>query len=231
MRPTTGHVKRAHAILQKRDVESVQTELRIVLVVAALGLGASTQDTDTAKAVSLAMDELTRSMRIPRDALVVVDATTAEWRDSALGCPKRGMVYQAVMTSGHVVTLRSGIDRFVVHVGAGRAVICGSAARASATPAATSKLPVSDATVGLKRAEEARADLAKHLGVAADSIVIDFFKPTTWPDNRLGCPGTPPASRVEVRGFSIQLSARGKSYEYHSDATNPPTRCSILSRH
>lgn len=179
------------------------------------------QEETLASAILLAKEELHRSSRVARESMVLVGSSAAEWRDSALGCPERGSVYAPVVTSGYVIKMRAGAELYSVHVGAGRAVICALTAQGGAD----AKLSSSDAVVGLKRAEEARVDLAKQLDVPASSIVIEWFRPATWPDARLGCPGEAPASRASVRGFLIQLSSRGKKYEFHSDATNRPRRC------
>jgi len=133
---------------------------------------------------------------------------------------------RAVLGAGATLALwerdAAAYGRLAVHVGAGRAVVCQAA---SPVAGAGSKLSSSEAVTGLKRAEEARADLAKTLGVPSASIVIDFFRATMWPDSRLGCAGEAPSPAGSVRGFLIQLSSGGKTYEFHSDATNRPRRC------
>jgi hypothetical protein len=187
--------------------------------------GQTPDDKTVDRAVALARTELSRLTRVAAESIALVGATATEWRDSSLGCPQRGVVNTPVITAGYLVRLRAGAEQYDVHVGAGRAVLCGAASPIAGTG---SKLNSSDAAVGLKRADEARADLAKALGVARASIAIDFFRATTWPDSRLGCGGDTPASTSlpgSVRGFLIQLSSGGRTYEFHSDATNRPRRC------
>ena len=158
---------------------------------------------------------------------MLVSITDAVWRDSSLGCPARGNVYTQVMSSGYRVTLSLQGTPYVVHVGQGRAVVCGNAAGAvkrvppppsDASAARESKLPSTSAVAGLKLAEQARADLARKLGVEKDAVTINFFRPAEWPDASLGCPAEGQMYTQQLtKGFTIELASAGKNYEYHSD--------------
>jgi hypothetical protein len=196
--------------------------LRILLIGAVTLAGQATDDKIVDRAVALARTALSRSTGVPSESIALVGVTATEWRDSSLGCPQRGAAYSPVIIAGYLVRLSTGTGQFAVHVGAGRAVVCQAA---STVAGAGSKLSSSEAVTGLKRAEEARADLAKTLDVPSASIAIDFFRATMWPDSRLGCAGEAPSPAGSVRGFLIQLSSGGKTYEFHSDATNRPRRC------
>jgi hypothetical protein len=78
---------------------------------------------------------------------------------------------------------------------------------------------------GLKLAEQARADLAKKLGVEKDAVTINFFRPATWPDASLGCPVEDRMyAQQQTKGYTIELAADGTTYEYHSD-TNHVVPC------
>ena len=77
------------------------------------------------------------------------------------------MVYAPMITAGYRVTLGVGRDRFVVHATPDRAVVCGKP-RAPGGDARDAKLPPADAVVGLRLAEQARADLASRLRVGKD---------------------------------------------------------------
>jgi hypothetical protein len=179
------------------------------------------------------MAELGRVLGVAEAALMLVEAVPAQWRDSSLGCPERGKVYTAVTTPGFRVTLSAGRGRYSMHVAAGRAVLCGTPPRGDARDG---KIARPGAAAGLQRAEQARAHLATRLKLRPDQIVIDVFRPTTWPDARLGCPSAgdaPPAPQAQsskaapspepppqpTRGFLIELSAAGTKYEYHADLT------------
>jgi hypothetical protein len=169
------------------------------------------------QAIDVARTELARALGVDPASLALVDAREREWRDASLGCPQRGVVYAQVVTPGYAMTFRSGTARYSMHVGGGRAVRCGTPIRGDARDG---KIVRGGALEGLKMAEQARADLATRLGVPTDQVTIDFFRPTTWPDERLGCDTTDtPPSPQPTRGFVIQLSSGGKTYEYHSDVT------------
>jgi len=178
-------------------------------------------------AIALAKTTLTREVGAGAENAVLVSITDAVWRDSSLGCPQRGNVYTQVMTSGYRVTLSLQGTPYVVHVGQGRAVVCGNAAGAvkrvppppsDASAARESKLPSTSAVAGLKLAEQARADLARKLGVEKDAVTINFFRPAEWPDAGLGCPAEGQMYTQQLtKGFTIELASGGKNYEYHSD--------------
>jgi hypothetical protein len=180
-------------------------------------------------AIERAKAALAQEVGAGADKAALVSIADAVWRDSSLGCPERGNVYTPVMTSGYRVTLSLQGTRYVVHVGEGRAVICGGDAGAvkrvpplssDASAGREAKLPATGAgaVAGLKLAEQARADLAKKLGVEKDDVTINFFRPVTWPDSSLGCPVKDLMYTQQLtKGFTIELASGGKAYEYHSD--------------
>jgi hypothetical protein len=177
-------------------------------------------------AIALAKTTLSREVGAGAENAVLVSITDAVWRDSSLGCPQRGNVYTQVMTSGYRVTLSLQGTPYVVHVGQGRALVCGNAAGAvkrvppppsDASAARESKLPSTSAVAGLKLAEQARADLARKLGVEKDAVTINSFRPVEWPDASLGCPAEGQMYTQQLtKGFTIELASAGKNYEYHS---------------
>jgi len=178
-------------------------------------------------AIDLAKITLSREVGAGAETAVLVSITDAVWRNSSLGCPERGHVYTQVKTSGYRVTLSLNGTPYVVHVGQGRAVVCRNAAGAlkrvplpppDASAARESKLPSTSAVAGLKLAEQARADLARKLGVEKDAVTINFFRPAEWPDASLGCPAEGQMYAQQLtKGFTIELASAGKNYEYHSD--------------
>jgi hypothetical protein len=178
-------------------------------------------------AIALAKSTLAQEVGAGAENATLVSVADAVWRDSSLGCPERGNVYTPVMTSGYRVTLSVNSSRYVVHVGQGRAVLCGGAVkRVPPLPSDSSagravKLPSTGAVAGLKLAEQARADLAKRLGVDKDAVTINFFRPATWPDASLGCPVEDRIYTQQLtKGFTIELASGDKTYEYHSDMSH-----------
>ena len=79
-----------------------------------------------AEAADLARRTLAAKLSLPIERIRIVSVSPAEWRDSSLGCPERGMIYTPVMTSGYKVRVRDLEREHVVHVGSGHAVICSS---------------------------------------------------------------------------------------------------------
>jgi hypothetical protein len=77
-------------------------------------------------AITLARRTLAAALGIPATSIAVELAEPVDWRDAALGCPQKGMAYPQVIVPGFRVLLRAGGRRHRVHVGAGRAVVCGS---------------------------------------------------------------------------------------------------------
>ncbi|MCD6361678.1 MAG: hypothetical protein J7M38_12560 [Armatimonadetes bacterium] len=62
------------------------------------------------------------------------------------------------------------------------------------------------------------ADLAQHMNVAADKIVVVGLEEVTWPDASLGCPEPGKLyAQVLVKGYKVTLEAAGHRFEYHTD--------------
>jgi hypothetical protein len=205
----------------------VKVTLLCMVFFAASALHMESQADDVARkeAVTIAKDELARTLRASAATIELVEVVARRWRDSALGCPEKGVVYAPVLTSGYIVRLRVGKESHAVHVGSGRAIVC-AARRASGAPDANRNS--ASTMTGLKRADEARAALATTLSVPITEIVVDFFRPASWPDSRLGCdkvPAPPAKPGSPISGFLIQLSHRGQTYLYHSDEAGPPRLC------
>lgn len=194
------------------------------LAASAVPMDSQADDAARKEAVALAKDELGRTLRVSASTIELVEVVATRWRDSALGCPEKGVVYAPVLTSGYIVRLRAGQERHAVHVGSGRAVVC--TARTTSGAPATSRESAATMT-GLKRADQARAALATTLNVPVTEIVVDFFRAMSWPDSRLGCEKepAPAATSGRISGFLIQLSHRGKTFVFHSDEAGPPRLC------
>jgi len=64
---------------------------------------------------------------------------------------------------------------------------------------------------------QARAQLAKGLGVPVESIQIIEAREATWPNDCLGLPPEGACSNEETRGLRISLRAFDRNYEYRAD--------------
>ncbi len=67
--------------------------------------------------VAPAIEDLTRRLRAPSDAIEVVSAEEVTWPDGSLGCPEPGMSYTQAVVDGSKVVLRHEDRVFVYHAG------------------------------------------------------------------------------------------------------------------
>ncbi|UHQ54007.1 hypothetical protein [Microbulbifer sp. YPW16] len=72
------------------------------------------------RAIAIAADHL--DIRADRLAVLSVEART--WTDSSLGCPKPGRRYLPGTFDGFVVTVAHGSERYRVHLGDDRGLVC-----------------------------------------------------------------------------------------------------------
>jgi hypothetical protein len=100
--------------------------LAAVLIVLA-ALGGDAMQADREHAVQLAIDTLSKHLKVETSAIRLISAEEVDWPDSSLGCPEKGMVYMQVITPGFRVRLEAGDRQYEVHTGRGRAVVCGGA--------------------------------------------------------------------------------------------------------
>ena len=74
--------------------------------------------------------------------------------------------------------------------------------------------------------DEALADAAERLGVAADELAVLDARAVTWRDNSLGCPqpGTMYLQRL-TPGYLVVVGSRGRRLEDHSGPLGPARYC------
>ncbi len=69
-------------------------------------------------------------------------------------------------------------------------------------------------------------DLADSLGVDADGIELVSVEQVTWRNGSRGCARPGEAyTQALVNGRRITLRVGGRTYEYHSGGSRPPTLC------
>ena len=85
-----------------------------------------------------------------------------------------------------------------------------------ASPSATPSGPVAQAV----------ADLAGSLGIDAADVEVVSMEEVTWRDGSRGCaqPGMA-YTQALIDGSRITLRVAGKTYEYHSGGSQPPSLC------
>lgn len=161
-------------------------------------------------AVAQARQLVARERGLAASALDVELAVAATWPDASLGCPEKDHVYAQVLSEGYRVVLRDGSARFDVRVTRGRAVLCG--------PRSTDAVAVADIRSADRIQRLAKAHLAERLGVALESVRVEFVKPATWPDADLGCRAAGTASEPkETPGFEVRLAHGERRFTYHAD--------------
>jgi len=157
-----------------------------------------------------------------------------EWRSSALGCPEKGRRYDDTATSGFRVIFELDDQRFRVHVGDGRAILCGwnlaatggaeKGNRATKEPEPTIPEPEDPALRRL--VERARKNLAARLSIDADTIELLEVESVVWSDGSLGCaqPGRV-YTQALVDGIRIRLRVGKRIYHYHGGGRREPFLC------
>ena len=76
--------------------------------------------------------------------------------------------------------------------------------------------------------DQAAADLATRLGVAASDITTHAAVLVIWPDASLGCPQPNMRyAQVPTDGSVIELSYEGSVYRYHSGGGRGPFLCQV----
>jgi hypothetical protein len=164
------------------------------------------------EAMALAKSTLEERVGISASTIRFAYATEAEWPDSSLGCPEKGMSYQPVLTPGYVVSLQVNDRTYTVHIAGAAAVICNRAGM-SGKQAFNARLEQA-----LKPLNAAREDLAGRLNEQPSQIEITAIKRTRWPDASLGCPQPGEQyAQIETPGFVIKLEHGGNVYRYHTN--------------
>ena len=159
-----------------------------------------------AEAAALARRSLAAKLSMPIERIKIVSVSPAEWRDSSLGCPERGMVYTQVLTSGYKVTLRDGDREHVVHVAGTHVVFCSSQAESKLAPAAL-------ISGSLKAGDAVRAALAARLKIDADRVRIVSTRPARS-DSR---PCTAAPSEPRGAAFIVDAQVETHTYRYYTD--------------
>jgi hypothetical protein len=192
-------------------------------------------------AVNLATEALARDLGLSKNLIELRRATTVDWPDTSLGCPKAGEVYVQVVTPGYLVTLQADGRVFAVHVGPDRAIVCGSAFRelgggsvkdsAQVEAETQSPIPLPEAPVLRELVTQARKDLAKRLSVEPEVLDLIEISEVLWPDASLGCPQPGKIyPQVTREGYLIRLRFGKRIYRYHSGQGGAPFLCENPAR-
>jgi hypothetical protein len=159
------------------------------------------------EAIALARRTLAAKLSVPIERITAVSIAPAQWRDSSLGCPERGMVYTPALTSGYEVRLREADREHIVRVAGARAVICG--------PSPDPKQPPVTMIAGsLKAAGAVRTALAARLGIDPARVRIVSTRPYR---SSTPCPGAPASPKGAA--FVVEAEASSQTFRYYTDDT------------
>ncbi len=183
------------------------------------------------QAEKLAIEALAHRLGVGVDLVELRRTTAVDWPDSSLGCPKEGESYLQAITAGYLVMLQADGQAYPVHVGDGRAVVCGTlravegaVAKESFEPEDPIELPEPQKLREL--VIQARKDLSERLTVSPESIDLLEIKEVVWPDASLGCPKPGKAyPQVTREGHLIRLRFEKRVYRYHSGQGGAPFLC------
>jgi len=187
----------------------VHTLLAAALLAAVAGEDAAPE------AEALARQVLADRLEVAPESFERVSVEPAEWGDTSLGCPEKGMVYAQVVTSGYRVLLRSEDKVHDVRVASGNAVVCDKA-----TPrAAVQKAGTPRARASANAYQAARRELAERLGVAETEVAVRSIRPAGG-QREPGCRPEGAEPWMKADGvFVVELSAAGETYRYLSDGS------------
>ena len=150
------------------------------------------------------------------DGLTVESVKESQWPNSSLGCPRPGVQYLQVITSGYTVTF-TGNDgaRREVHVAGESAVVCGDTL-AKRPRMAEGRLRMPQRNVNAMIAV-ARADLAKRMGAKPEDITMIEWTPLRLPPRVLRCEVAADPDATAVPGYKIVLRYQDREFTYQSD--------------
>lgn len=167
---------------------------------------AAQPDKRQVEAIQLARSTLAERLSLLAEQITTVTVAPAQWRDSALGCPERGVVSRPVVTSGFKVTLRAAEREYTVHVAGGRAAFCGSQADTRLSSATLLE-------ASLKAAGAVRAAVAAHLDIDPAGVSIATTRPAR--SGASDCPEAP--DKPSGAAFLVEGEARGTPFRYYTD--------------
>jgi hypothetical protein len=155
-------------------------------------------------AAALARRTLAAKLSVPVDEITFVSLSPAQWRDSSLGCPERGLIYTPALTSGYEVKVRNANREHVVHVSGGRAVICSAQSEPKPPPAAA-------ISTSLKAADAVRKALAARLGIEPARVRIVSTRP--FRSSSISCPAltAPPQGAASI----VEAEASSQAFRYY----------------
>jgi len=160
------------------------------------------------------------------DGLAVESVAASQWPNSSLGCPRPGVNYLQVITSGYTVKFTGKDARREVRVAGGTAVVCGDTLSIRPRIAQT-RLTMPGGNLSSMIAA-ARTDLAARIGAEPDELTLIEWAPLRLPARVLRCEVAADPDSSAVPGYKIVLGYGGRTFPYQSDRNSavdcPPIR-------
>jgi hypothetical protein len=179
------------------------------------------------EAVEIAKDVLQAKLGLSVTEVRVRQAESVEWSDSSLGCPEEGVSYRPEIVAGYRLVLETEGKFVRVHVGGGRAVICGDPVERSEVwtrETAPERMPPKQEEENLVTGEvPARVldpilgDVTKRTGAKPEDIEVVKAEAIVWKDGSLGCtrPGRE-HTEAPVPGYGVILEYEGERFDYRA---------------
>ncbi|MBM2847981.1 MAG: hypothetical protein HW418_923, partial [Anaerolineales bacterium] len=170
---------------------------------------------DTPPAQRAAVQALAAALGLSVDQIKLVSIEAVDWPDGCLGVRRVGVLCTQVITPGFRIVLEANGKQYEYHTSADGSVVI---------PAES---PVVASEIQQAAALQA---LARMLGMAASDITVVSSAAVDWHDACLGIaqPGIV-CAQVVMPGFIIVLEARGRQYEYHTNADASAVRPATLA--
>lgn len=194
----------------------------ITLLMTFLAAGGLAPQSTKEQAIEAAKAALREEPDVGDGALVVRRADAVEWPDAGLGCPEEGKSYAQVVTPGFRVLLQVNAKVYRVHVGEGRAVVCGKPMErmgAGKLPERAPQLEEAEITGEVPEdiLDAILDDLTKRAGADPNAAQQQRTEALVWPDGSLGCPKPGEVyTQAPVNGYRVVLEYNGKRYDYRA---------------
>jgi hypothetical protein len=193
------------SLCQSRVARIIVTSFLALMPALPESVSSQERDKAVAEATTLAREAVAARLSLPLERIRTVSVSPAQWRDSSLGCPERGMIYTPALASGHIVRLSAAEREHVVHVSGGRAVICSSQSDPKQSPTTTF-------SASLKAADAVRRAVAGRLGIERAAVRIVSTRPFR---SSPPCPAAPDARKGAA--LLVEAEAMAQTFVYYAD--------------
>jgi hypothetical protein len=100
------------------------TETPRIFPTATVGGGSVGTPTNLDNLIQQARADLAARLQISSDVIQVLKTEAAQWPDSSLGCPQKGMMYMQVITPGYTIVLGAQGKTYEYHTSMTRVELC-----------------------------------------------------------------------------------------------------------